>query len=170
LFYVIQLTLTISILQYVYIDITLCIVNRIMCKYEPIPFEQSKYIMISSSFFLVPASIFYYNRHYIYGHGLFVTSLVSMNYWYNVQYNSWRRYGDLLWSKIAFCMYFTLGIQTIPIKEQPIYIMVTIALIANYYVSNSLSIHHVKQYEWVWCHMIFHLLMTVNLYGIAQHV
>ena len=80
-----------------------------MNNYQPIPFEQSKYIILSSSFFLVPAYMFYYHHHYLIGNFATLTSIVSINYWYNVEYDSWRRYSDLVWSKISFCIFFTLA-------------------------------------------------------------
>jgi hypothetical protein len=141
-----------------------------MNNYQPIPFEQSKYIILSSSFFLVPAYMFYYHHHYLIGNFATLTSIVSINYWYNVEYDSWRRYSDLVWSKISFCIFFTLGVCYIPPGEQVLCIFITIAFLTCYYVANSLSQKDIRQYEWVWCHMVFHLLLSLNLCIIARNM
>ena len=141
-----------------------------MTHYAPIPYAQSKYIVCSSAGFLIPAIIFYWNGQYLYGHGLVITSAVSMNYWINVDYNSWRRTLDLSCAKISFIVYFVTGLIYTKSEYYTMSLMITVALASMFHISDSLSQKHIHEYEWVWCHMIFHWLMTINLICIAQSI
>ena len=141
-----------------------------MTHYAPIPYVQSKYIVCSSAGFLIPATIFYWNGHYLYGHGMIITSVVSMNYWKDVDYKSWRRTLDLVWSKVSFTVYFVTGLMNVKYEYYTICLMITVALASMFHISDSLSQKHIHEYEWVWCHMIFHWLLTINLILVAQCV
>ena len=65
------------------------------------PYEETRWIMMSSLFFLVPSTYGYKNEQYFMSTTLMLASLFSVNYWRHPTY-SWRRIADRISAKMAF--------------------------------------------------------------------
>ena len=52
---------------------------------SPKPFEITKWLCISSCFFLVPGTYAFYNQLYLYGIVCTYTSILSVNHWGEMQ-------------------------------------------------------------------------------------
>lgn len=74
--------------------------NRIVAEWK-----ETKYIVGSSCLFIIPAIYGYYHNLSVLSFALFVTSLISMNYWRDARY-SYRRIADRTSSKIVFMICF----------------------------------------------------------------
>ena len=71
--------------------------------------EHTKWLVLSSSFFLFPSMFAFYHHLYFHSFLLCSTSIISANYWRKPTY-SWRRTMDLLFSKISFSWFFLHGV------------------------------------------------------------
>ena len=71
--------------------------------------EHTKWLVLSSSFFLFPSMFAFYHHLYFHSFLLCSTSIISANYWRKPTY-SWRRTMDLLFSKISFSWFFFHGV------------------------------------------------------------
>lgn len=130
--------------------------NKIEEKYIAV-WEQSKWLVLSSYFFIIPAVYAYINKLYYYSILLTCTSLISANYWRKATY-SWRRNTDLIFAKISFTVFVTNGI----IYVRQIHYIITgysglCILLYCYYLSGKLL--EVKNNNWYKYHMLFHLIM-----------
>ena len=63
--------------------------------------EETKWLVLSSYFFIIPSYYAYINKLYLHSIILFLTSVISVNYWKKATY-SWRRNMDLIFSKFSF--------------------------------------------------------------------
>ena len=120
--------------------------------------EHTKWLVLSSFFFMVPAIYAFINNLYSYFIILFLTSLISANYWRKATY-SWRRDLDLIFAKVSFIIFFANGIFYVRTMHHviPGYTGV-IVLIYFYYLSSRL--HKLKINNWYKCHFVFHFIMT----------
>ena len=71
--------------------------------------EHTKWLVLSSSFFLFPSMFAFYHHLYVHSFLLCSTSFISANYWRKPTY-SWRRTLDLFFSKISFSWFFLHGV------------------------------------------------------------
>jgi hypothetical protein len=121
------------------------------------PYRETQWLVVSSLFFTIPS--YYAYLHHLYFHSLllFITSIISANYWKKATH-SWRRTADLYCAKISFVIFVSNGVyyvRTIPY-------MITgysgLFLLAYcYYLSSKLSA--IKHPNWYKYHFLFHLLM-----------
>ena len=119
--------------------------------------NESKWLVVSSFFFTVPATYAFINNLYSYSGLLFLNSLISANYWRKATY-SWRRNLDLIFSKISFVVFVSNGmlyVTSIPYNITG-YIGLCI-LMYCYYLSDKLL--KLKNNNWYKYHMMFHLIM-----------
>ena len=119
--------------------------------------DHSKWLVLSSFFFIIPVVYAYVNKLYFYAGILASTSFISANYWRIATY-SWRRNADLVFAKISFTIFVSNGIiyvRTIP------YIVTgysgLLILLYCYYLSGKLL--ESKNTHWYKYHMIFHFIM-----------
>jgi hypothetical protein len=135
--------------------------NRIVAEWK-----ESKYIVVSSSFFMVPAVYGYYNNLYLLPLVLFITSSISINHWRNAKY-SWRRIADRIFSKITFAIFFYHLIKhsscTLYFFLQNIGLF---KVVYYYYMSNK---HHNTPIWWKF-HMKFHVFCVFSELLIIQNV
>ena len=119
--------------------------------------DHSKWLVVSSFFFTVPAIYAYMNHLYSYSAVLLCTSLISANYWREATY-SWRRTADLIFAKCSFTIFVSNGI--IYVRYVP-YIVTgysgLIVLVYCYYLSGKLL--EEKNNNWYKYHMLFHFIM-----------
>lgn len=71
--------------------------------------QHSKWLVLSSFFFIIPSIYAYNNQLYNHSILLLFTSLISANYWRKATY-SWRRNLDLIFAKISFITFVYNGI------------------------------------------------------------
>lgn len=126
----------------------------------PISIRDTKYIVVTSSLFMVP---FYYSiiyKKYLYSTTSLVTAIVSVNFWRDARLG-WRRDTDLIVSKISFSIYFVGGLQYI--KEPDFTVIgypVCIAIIASYILSNYLWKKDSR--NWKYAHVLFHIFIIIE--------
>jgi len=125
---------------------------------EIAPWSQTKWLVLSSFFFLIPGIYAYLQEIYISSFMLVSTSVISANYWRKCTH-SWRRELDLVFAKISF-MYFLY--QSFVYLRNPIYVSTGYPLlIPLYYLYNqSGHLRDQKKDIWVMTHFVFHIILT----------
>ena len=120
--------------------------------------KDTKWLVLSSFFFTIPATYALINNLYLHSILLFMTSFISANYWRKATY-SWRRNMDLLFSKISFIVFVSNGIFYVRILYHviPGYIGL-ILLLYCYYMSGKLF--ELKKDNWYKYHFLFHFIMA----------
>jgi len=118
-----------------------------------VPFTESKYLLLSSCFFVYPSYIAYNRGNNIHSAIIFMIFLFSVNYWRNPTYG-WRRNLDLIWAKSTFVIYGSYGLYYI---REPytyyIFCQNMILIMLCYY----LSCKHYKRNEKIW--LLYHILL-----------
>lgn len=121
-------------------------------------YEQSKWLVLSSLFFMIPALYAFFMNLYFYFILLSLTTIISCGYWIKATY-SWRRNLDLVFAKISFTIFLLSGILYI---KNPIYLVLFYSGLANiihcFYLSNKLF--DKKNKNWIKYHFLFHIIMT----------
>lgn len=124
-------------------------------------FSYSKYIVVSSMFFQIPA--YYGYHHSLYYHALAscLTSIFSINYWRDARH-SWRRDMDIHWARGAGACYFIHGMRYTTLG-----IPACMLMLFFYYQSCS-KYEQDKLGSWYLYHMVFHGIAASNQF-IAMH-
>lgn len=114
----------------------------------------SKYAVVSSGFFLVPA-VYSYTTGLTYFTILsLLTAIISANYWKNA-ICSWERIVDRIFARMSFIVYFSNGMYYVRTPTSVISSFITfITFTYFYYLSNKYE----KTDTWWKYHMAFHLL------------
>jgi len=94
-------------------------------------------------------------------------SLISVNYWRNARI-SWRRTTDLIYSKMMTIIFVTKGIYHIHTFPSLMVGFVCSTGIVYFY-HYSCTFHSEKKECWVQYHVIFHFLMTINMWLVVSH-
>ena len=120
--------------------------------------QHTKWLVLSSFFFIIPATYSFVNKLYSYFILLFCTSLISANYWRKATY-SWRRNLDLVFAKISFFIFVSNGI----IHVRTLHYVISgysslVALLYCYYLSGKLL--QLKNNNWYKYHFIFQFIIT----------
>jgi len=145
------------------------IYNEIMCKIEPdkiaAEWKETKHLVASSFFFMVPAIYGFYNNLYLLPVVLLLTTLFSVNYWRHATY-SWRRITDKTFAKISFTIFFINGFVHVS-RTVDLISMYTglVGIIYCYYMSLKSyknNIHNSNILVWWKYHMFFHLCVAYN--------
>ena len=119
--------------------------------------DETKWLILSSLLFIIPAIYSYYNNLYIYTIILILTTIISVNFWRDATY-SWRRISDRIFAKLAFVFFFINGIMYI--TYLPFIILSYFGLFASfwcYYLSNK---YCGKSSIWWKYHFTFHSIIT----------
>ena len=130
--------------------------------------EHTKWLVLSSSFFLFPSMYAYYHHLYFHSFLLFSTSVISANYWRKPTY-SWRRTLDLLFSKFSFSWFFLHGILYIHPTPHLIFAISNACLFSSCFLLSSYFFYKDQQ-TWYKFHFLFHTLMTLEQYHILYHM
>jgi len=132
------------------------------------PWEQTKWITLSSMFFIIPATYALCNNIYYHSSLLFITSAVSANYWRKAQ-PSWRRDLDFTVAKISVITGVSTGIIYL---RSPFYLTIFATGLAGlsycYYLSNHL--HAIKNPNWWKYHVAFHALLTCEQFLVFHNM
>lgn len=125
--------------------------------------DESKKLVFSSCFFLVPAVYGITNGIYFYSVVSLLTFLCSANYWRNANY-SYRRMMDVIVAKTSFFIYVRGGILYVP--DKTVACSVLIGILYCYYMSNK------YEHTTIWWkyHMMFHFLVACNKLIILQNM
>ena len=128
--------------------------------------NHTKWLVLSSMFFMVPSVYAFSNKLYSLGFLLNCTSLISANYWRKATY-SWRRNLDLVFSKIAFVVFVSNGVFYIRTINYivPSYAGL-VALSYCYYLSGKLYPNN----DWYKYHFAFHLILTFEQFIVIRSI
>jgi hypothetical protein len=120
--------------------------------------KHTKWLVLSSLFFIIPSFYAFIHNLYAYFILLFFTSLISANYWRKATY-SWRRNMDLIFAKFSFVVFVSNGIFYVRTLHYviPGYTGLLVLLYC-YYLSGKLL--ELKNNNWYKYHFIFHFIMT----------
>lgn len=130
----------------------------------PKPFSMTKWLVLSSCFFLIPATYALQNAIYLYGFVSVSTTICSINHWRCAE-DGLRRKVDKIVAMMAFIIYFSTGCVYFPIYIS----VVTFATIAlSFMISNHLSKNHDPY--WVLAHVFFHASVTITKIIIIYHI
>jgi hypothetical protein len=130
------------------------------------PWLQTKWLVMSSGFFLLPAWYAYLLRLNSFSLLLVATSLISANYWRKATY-SWRRQVDLLFAKYSFAVFVGNGIIYVRKVEfaVPAYSGLVLILYCFYQSSQKWTL---RDNTWFQFHFCFHLLMACEQWIILR--
>lgn len=128
--------------------------------------DETKWIVLSSFFFMIPSLYGYYKGLYFLANVLLLTSIISANYWRNATY-SIRRVVDRSFAKVSFSIFVYNGV--VYIRYVPYLITAWsgfIILLYCYYQSNKYGLE--KDKKWIKYHMVFHAIMSYNQFIILN--
>ena len=117
----------------------------------------TKWLVLSSFFFMIPATYAYMNKLYPYSALLFCTSLISANYWRKATY-SWRRNLDLIFAKVSFIVFLSNGILYVRKLHYVIPGYTGILLLLYCYYSSG-KLLELKNNNWYKYHIAFHFFI-----------
>ena len=130
--------------------------------------DDSKWLMMSSFLFTIPAGFAFYNKLYAYSSLLLVTSLASANYWRKATY-SWRRNLDLVVARVSFITFVSTGI--IYVRYTPYLIIGYSGLGVLLYSYNfSGKLWKANNPHWFKYHVLFHVIMMFEQLLILESV
>jgi hypothetical protein len=125
----------------------------------PKPFEETKWVVMSSCLFLIPAVYAFVNKLYLCGVVSLFAGLLSINHWRNAE-NGFRRAADCYTAYICFLVYGSLAFiycRGIYYKYCSLIYIITVTL---FLVSNHLSIQ--CHPDWCFIHALFHLFAIIS--------
>ena len=128
--------------------------------------DESKWIVLSSFFFMIPSVYGYYKGLYFLANVLLLTSIISANYWRNATY-SIRRGVDKSFARVSFSIFLYNGV--VYVRYVPYLITAWsgfIFLLFCYYESNKWWV--LKDKKWIKYHMLFHAIMAYNQFIILK--
>ena len=136
------------------------IIVEVIVQEFPKPFEITKWLCMSSCFFMIPGTYAFYHGLYLYGIVCSYSTLLSINHWRNAE-DGFRRLIDRLSAYTCFIVYFVSGC----LYCRGIYFYgygtpILILILCFFTASNYLSTRWHPQ--WVYSHIMFHLLVSVS--------
>lgn len=126
----------------------------------PYPFSTSKWLVLSSCFFIVPGIYAYYLNFFLYGTMSCITSLASINHWRKADIGI-RRNIDVIVAHLSFGLYLVSGL--IYLRGWIFYglgIPGCIFIILFFYLSKNLK--EPGNNHWLYCHFLFHLFVALT--------
>ena len=134
-------------------------------------FQESKYLLISSlTFFPLSYYLFVYKQTLKY-HALliFMNASLSLLFWLDARYDSWRRQLDLWFSK--FCALVLFHNQCLHFQhmwQKMIGIFLYTIILHNFSLS---SFYHSKHHRnWYKYHAMFHVFVWLNIFTTASFI
>ena len=132
------------------------------------PFCQTRYLVVSSFFFIIPATYACVHNLYLYSLLLGLTTIISANYWRKATY-SWRRNMDLIFSKVSFAIYIYNGIKYSHSIKDLIEGLIRL-MIMVYYFRVSGELFKIKDDSWYKYHVVFHILIALEQMRILNNI
>ena len=134
-----------------------------------VTWDDTRWLVLSSSFLLIPTIYGYSKKLYSHSSLLLLTSLVSMNYWRKATY-SWRRWMDLIVSKITFSVFLYNGVINTWGQICPMIFGYSGLFGICYCFTKSEQLWKKKNNNWLNYHMSFHTLLTCELMMILNKI
>jgi len=126
--------------------------------------NKSKYLVLTSSFFLIPCLYAYFNNLYLLSSILGITSFFSINFWRKATY-SIRRTIDICVANMGFVVFFYNGVCYFVMSNFSISMYInTIFIVYCFYLSNVL--YENKNKSWYKYHVLFHMCSLYNQIGV----
>ena len=135
------------------------------------PYSESKYIVFSSCFFLIPSIYGFINNQYFFAITSLLTSIFSINYWREAKY-CYRRSCDMIMARMSFMIYIVSGCYYTAINGYVPTIIIWYGLVLSlcyfYYMScNSVicvdeSINALSN-VWYKYHFMFHFIILCGM-------
>ncbi len=120
--------------------------------------RQTKWLVGSSFFLMIPGIYGYLNKEYVLSSVSIATGLCSINFWRNATY-SWRRSIDRIMAKISFAIFTTIGPRKITKLSFLIAGWTGVgAGCMCYFMSNKYGDVETNELWWKY-HMMFHLMI-----------
>ena len=119
--------------------------------------NESKWLVLSSFLFTIPAAFAFHHHLYSYSSLLLMTTVVSINYWRDARFSE-RRNLDIFVARTGFVVFFITGILRVTYTP---YVIIgytgTGCLALSYFISGKMW--NEKNPNWYRYHMLFHLLL-----------
>lgn len=131
------------------------------------PYHETKWVVLSSMFFMFPAIYGYYYELYRIFYVLLFTSLISANYWKRANY-SWERMLDRCFAKISSGLFTIHGIANMN-EFKHIVTGYPCLFLSFYYYYKSNSLCGISN-KWVRYHMTFHFLLMCGQFMIINNI
>ena len=119
--------------------------------------NETRWIVVSSTFFLVPAWYSYINRLYWLSCVLTSTSVISANYWKRANY-SWERLLDRVFAKLCFIIFVVNGVVHLKGSTDCILGYSGLVLLVYCYFMSC----HSSNPNWWKYHMTFHFITACS--------
>jgi hypothetical protein len=130
--------------------------------------DESKWLVLSSCLFTLPACYAYYHEMYSYASLLVLTSVVSANFWRDANY-SWRRDMDLVVAKRSLLTFISTGV--IYVRYIPYMVAAYPGLCALAYAKYlSGKLWENKNPDWYKYHVLFHIVLCFELFIVLDSV
>lgn len=137
-----------------------------MKEIEIAPYSETKYLMTSSSFFMLPSYYAYSINERTISLLVCMTSIISANYWRKCTYST-RRNLDLVMSKIMLAIFsYKMTNDVTRLNYMIIIYPSTLVIVYNYNKSKNLQI--VRNGKWYIYHMSNHMIMSVTQFIILH--
>jgi hypothetical protein len=137
-----------------------------MSSQEIVKWDESKWLVATSASFLPSAYFLYQHEYYIQCYFLLWTTFCSMNYWRNATYGK-RRQLDLICSKIAFFVF--LYDSTMYLHGYGLVCWPNLAAIIYCYLTAK-KLFESTDPNWLYYHMLFHILVGIQGYIITSYL
>lgn len=128
----------------------------------------TKSLVLSSAFFMIPCVYSIPNGEHFYTVMLLLTFGISANYWRKATYG-WRRTLDLWFSKLSFTIFFCRGYYIVyyspkstPMEQLHIYMGFASLFSIIYFYYMSERAYHRGYSNWIIYHMFFHLFVGIE--------
>ena len=125
----------------------------------PKPFEETRWLAMSSCLFLIPAFYAFAKKLYLYGVISLFAALLSINHWRDAE-DGFRRAIDCCLAYLSFVVFVVSGL----IYCRGIFFYIAIAfismIIALFLISDYLSIK--CHPHWYFVHIFFHLVVSIG--------
>ena len=128
--------------------------------YRIADWEQTKWLVISSSLFLIPAVYSLYKGLYLWSFLLCMTTLISVNYWRDAEIG-WRRDLDLWFAKFIFCTFCAAMVYYVEYVPYAAFGYTALFLVLFLYYKSVQSYYYQHEHWWVY-HALFHVFLTLE--------
>jgi hypothetical protein len=132
------------------------------------PWNETRWLVLSSFFFLFPSIYAYLNNLYFFGNLLCITSFISANYWRKATY-SWRRTMDLIFAKISFVTFVINGVLYVSNMYYLIVGYIGLFILSYCYYLSAKELE-LKKNNWYQYHVVFHFIMMYEQFLIIDSI
>ena len=134
----------------------------------PIHISISKWLVLSSCFFLIPALHAFTSSYHYYGALSTITTIASINHWRRAEFGA-RRNVDRAVAHTSFIAYFLTGCNRMILRSSNLLIYAVpgvIFILTFYYLS--IRLMDLGSTRWVYCHFLFHVFVAIEQILVLQ--